>query len=84
MSFLLPSLKADPTQKLLMRVCKDPWAKLKSSFYAAHQGGKWQCGIERYALELLAALGIPLDQVKRLLLKKKMKKMGSDWNVGVW
>jgi len=73
-SFLLPALKADPTQKLLMRICKEPWAKLKSSFYASPQGGKWQCGIERYALELLAALDIPLDQV--FLLKS--------WDVVEW
>ena len=61
-SFLLPLLKADPRQRLLIRVCKDPWAKLKSAFFAA-RAGAWQCGVERYAVELLAALGVPLSQV---------------------
>jgi len=74
-SFLLPQLKSDPSARLLIRICKDPWAKLKKKFFDKTYKHKvevsegkevksfFECGVEQYALELLEILGIPLQQV---------------------
>jgi len=74
-SFLLPQLKSDPDARLLIRICKDPWAKLKKKFFDKTYKHKvevlegkevksfFECGVEQYALELLEILGIPLQQV---------------------
>ena len=103
-AYLLPVLHRDPSIKLLIRICKDPWARIKKSFFdatdpvssSAAAGGEphggrsgFRCGVERYALELLEILGVPLTQVKKMEQKKtnykgagRKKKAGSNSLLG--
>jgi hypothetical protein len=72
---MLPILRNDPDMRLLIRICKDPWAKVKKTFFdktykhkqETLNGGKaknfFECGVESYALELLEILDIPPEQV---------------------
>jgi len=89
-AFLLPALAADPGLKLLMHVCKDPWAKIKRQFYAAGAGAetdpaaepstepRFACAVEAHTVELLGILGVPIDRVVHYpCVKHRVWSLGS-------